>query len=83
VRVPGGAKKVAGRKRWYEEATHTAPDRPHPTDPGDAADLSIPQGFQLDGGGRSPPRAAEPNVAAEARCEEASRYGAEINRPTR
>jgi len=27
------AKKVAGRKRWYEEATHTAPEpaEPHGT----------------------------------------------------
>jgi len=33
---------VAGQERCHEEATHTAPDRPNPTDPGDAADLSIP-----------------------------------------
>ncbi len=28
-----------------EEATRTAPCRPNPTDPGDAADLSTPQGY--------------------------------------
>jgi len=37
---------VAGRERCHEEATRTAPRRPNPTDPGDAADLSIPQGYQ-------------------------------------
>jgi hypothetical protein len=37
---------VAGRDRCHEEATRTAPCRPNPTDPGDAADLSIPQGYQ-------------------------------------
>jgi hypothetical protein len=37
---------VAGRERCHEEATRTAPCRPNPTDPGDAADLSIPQGYQ-------------------------------------
>jgi len=26
-------KKVAGRKRWYEEATHTAPEPADPTGP--------------------------------------------------
>ena len=36
---------VAGRERCHEEATRTAPCRPNPTDPGDAADLSIPQGY--------------------------------------
>src|SRR5712692_9953837 len=40
--------KVAGQERCHEEATHTAPDRPNPTDPGDAADLSIPEGYQRD-----------------------------------
>jgi len=39
-------RKVAGRERCHEEATRTAPCRPNPTDPGDAADLSIPQGYQ-------------------------------------
>ena len=39
--------KDGGRpERCYEEATRTAPCRPNPTDPGDAADLSIPQGYQ-------------------------------------
>jgi hypothetical protein len=37
---------VADRERCHEEATRTAPCRPNPTDPGDAADLSIPQGYQ-------------------------------------
>ena len=35
-------KEVAGRERCHEEATRIAPDRPNPTDSGDAADLSIP-----------------------------------------
>jgi hypothetical protein len=37
--------KVAGRVRCHEEATRITPDRPNPTDSGDAADLSIPQGY--------------------------------------
>ena len=41
-----GQRMVAGRERCHEEATRTAPCRPNPTDPGDAADLSIPQGYQ-------------------------------------
>jgi hypothetical protein len=36
---------VAGRDRCHEEATRIVPDRPNPTDSGDAADLSIPQGY--------------------------------------
>jgi hypothetical protein len=39
-----------GGRTWpagddYEEATRTTPCRPNPTDPGDAADLSTPQGY--------------------------------------
>jgi hypothetical protein len=46
IRLVADCKKVAGRERCHEEATRTAPYRPNPTDPGDAADLSIPQGYQ-------------------------------------
>src|SRR5215472_488306 len=43
-----GADENGGRSESgvFEEATPTAPDRPNPTDSGDAADLSNPQGFQ-------------------------------------
>jgi len=36
------------------------PNRPNPTDPGDAADLSIPQGYQYDSDVRGPRTPMEP-----------------------
>ena len=39
--------KVAGWPRRFEEATPAANQPADPTDPGDAADLSTPQGIQF------------------------------------
>jgi len=47
VDVPDGHGRIGGRPKRgaNEEATQPRSDRPNPTDPGDAADLSIPQGY--------------------------------------
>ena len=57
------------------------PDRPNPTDPGDAADLSIPQGYQQD---RSVPSRERRLACPDPKCvvpfaREANRTGTEIN----
>lgn len=55
--------KKGGRPRTglYEEATQSVPDRTNPTDSGDAADLSAPQGIGETVIGREHP-SAEPRL---------------------
>src|SRR4029078_960314 len=52
VDVPDGHGRIGGRPKRgaNEEATQPRSGRPNPTDPGGAADLSIPEGYLCFGG---------------------------------